>query len=111
MLFRSPLLQQSTRPDSWQLWFSALNVEAPYALAGPRFEQFSMTTAAAVCGMGVALIPRLLIEAELARGELVQAHPSVLPVERHYYLVLPEGSDDKASLQRFASWLQEAARH
>ena len=105
-----PLLQQSTRPDSWQAWFAAQDVEAPLALSGPRYEQFSMTTAAAAQGMGVALVPRLLIEAELARGELVLAHPAPLPGARHYYLVLPEGSDDKPALQHFSTWLQQASQ-
>lgn len=105
-----PLLQQSTRPDSWQIWFTAQGVEAPLALSGPRYEQFSMTTAAAAQGMGIALVPRLLIEAELARGELVLAHPAPLPVARHYYLVLPEGSDDKPTLQHFSIWLQQASQ-
>ena len=105
-----PLLQQSTRPDSWQLWFTAQGVDAPLALAGPRYEQFSMTTAAASQGMGVALVPRLLIEVELARGELVLAHPAPLPGMRHYYLVLPEGSEDKPALGHFSTWLQQASQ-
>lgn len=105
-----PLLQQSTRPDSWQIWFAAQDTEAPLALSGPRYEQFSMTTAAAAQGMGVALVPRLLIEAELARGELVLAHPAPQPGTRQYYLVLPEGSDDKPAVQAFRAWLQEVSR-
>lgn len=105
-----PLLQQSTRPDSWQLWFAAQGMDAPLALAGPRYEQFSMTTAAAAQGMGVALVPRLFIEAELARGELVLANPAPLPGTRHYYLVLPEGSDDKPAVQHFSTWLQHVSR-
>ena len=101
-----PLLQQSTRPDSWQSWFSAQGIEAPNAFAGPRYEQFSMASSAAACGMGVALVPRLLIEAELARGELVLAHPAPLPGERHYYLVLPENTEAGPAVELFSEWLQ-----
>ena len=68
-----PLLQQSTRPDAWRQWFDAMGVSAPPPLSGPRYELFSMTAAAAAHGLGVALVPRLLIEPELARGELVVA--------------------------------------
>ena len=53
---------------------------------------------------------RASIEAELARGELVLAHPAPLPGARHYYLVLPEGSEDKPTLQRFSTWLQQASQ-
>lgn len=112
-LARTPLLQQSTRPDAWRQWFEAAgladDLSAPAALAGPRFEQFSMTAAAAAAGMGIALVPKLLIEAELARGDLVQAHALALPDERHYGLVQPEGQEGKQALLPFAKWLLDAA--
>lgn len=109
-----PLLQQSTRPQAWPLWLEAAGPPgepAPgHALGGPRFEQFSMTTAAAVAGMGVALIPQLLIEDELRSGALVVANPLPHPEERHYYLVLPEGQAERPALQQFSQWLQETVR-
>ena len=106
-----PLLQQSTRPDAWSQWFAQAGVDAPRALVGPRYEQFSMTAAAAAQGLGLALVPRLLIEPELLRGELVIAHPLALASQRAYYLVRPLGSEVTASaLDQFARWLHEAAR-
>ena len=68
-----PLLQQSTRPSGWRQWFDEVGVHAPHALDGPRYELFSMLAVAAAQGMGVALIPPMLIEDELGRGELVIA--------------------------------------
>jgi DNA-binding transcriptional LysR family regulator len=101
-----PLLQQSTRPDAWMQWFSQAGVQAPRALAGPRYEQFSMTVAAAAHGLGLALVPRLLIEPELARGELVLAHPLALRSQRSYYLVQPQQTEPApAALTQFAQWL------
>ncbi len=105
-----PLLQQSTRPEGWRQWFDAQGLATPLALAGPRYELFSMTAAAAAQGMGVALVPRLLIEAELARGELVVACDKPLRGERSYYLVTPDRGDDKPALQAFAGWLEATAR-
>jgi len=105
-----PLLQQSTRPDAWRQWFAQADVEAPRALSGPRYEQFSMTVAAATHGLGLALVPRLLIAPELARGELVIAHPLALASQRGYYLVRPQGVDAApAALEQFAQWLVQAA--
>lgn len=104
-----PLLQQSTRPHGWRRWFDAMGVAAPQALAGPRFELFSMTAAAAAHGLGLALLPRLLIEAELARGELVVACDRPLRGERAYYLVTPERADERAVLTTFRIWLAQAA--
>ena len=101
-----PLLQQSTRALAWRQWFDTQGVEAPLALAGPRFELFSMTAAAAACGLGLALVPRLLISAELASGELVVACDRPLSNQRAYYLVLPEGDDIAPVLNSFMAWLK-----
>ncbi len=100
-----PLLQASTRPDAWRTWFEANGVEAPMAMAGPRYEQFSMQVAAASCGLGVALVPTLLVEAELAAGSLVVACPQPMRSERSYYLVQPDG-DERPALAVFREWLQ-----
>jgi LysR family glycine cleavage system transcriptional activator len=64
-----------------------------------------MTVAAAVHGMGVALVPRLLIANELTAGLLVQACPHVLAAERGYYLVTPEHAADTPALTHFLGWL------
>ncbi|HEY0201743.1 MAG TPA: LysR substrate-binding domain-containing protein [Burkholderiaceae bacterium] len=104
-----PLLQQSTRPRGWRQWFDAAGVAAPRALDGPRYELFSMLAQAASCGMGIALIPPLLIEAERARGELVAACERPLRGERNYYLVTP-AQEEKPVLSAFRLWLEQAAR-
>ncbi|MEO5795590.1 MAG: LysR substrate-binding domain-containing protein [Rhodoferax sp.] len=106
-----PLLQQSTRPDGWRQWFDAMGVAAPLARRGPRYELFSMTAAAAACGLGVALVPRLLVEAELVRGELVLACTQPLPGnsndDRAYYCVLPERTENRALVEAFVGWMQQ----
>ena len=105
-----PLLQQSTRPTAWRQWFEAAGVAAPMALSGPRYELFSMTAAAAAQGLGLALVPSLLVEAELARGELVLACDQVLPGDRAYYLVQPERAEERPALSGFKAWLREAVK-
>jgi DNA-binding transcriptional LysR family regulator len=109
VLTELPLLQQSTRPYGWRQWFEAMGVDAPHALDGPRYELFSMLAVAATCGLGVALIPPLLIEAELARGELVVACNRPLQGERAYYLVSPAHVQSPV-LAVFSQWLLEAAQ-
>ncbi|NRF67599.1 LysR family transcriptional regulator [Aquincola sp. S2] len=105
-----PLLQQSTRPEGWRDWFAAMDAAeiaaSPRALQGPRYELFSMLAVAAAQGLGLALVPRLLVEAELARGELRIACPRPLRGQRGYYVVMPE--DDGAqrpALATFRDWL------
>jgi LysR family glycine cleavage system transcriptional activator len=104
-----PLLQQSTRPEAWRQWFEAQGVVAAQALAGPRYELFSMTAAAAVHGMGLALLPRLLITQELATAQLVVASERPLSSARAYYLVQPERANAPAALKIFQDWLVAAS--
>ncbi|WP_295852524.1 LysR substrate-binding domain-containing protein [uncultured Xylophilus sp.] len=106
-LARMPLLQQSTRPYGWRHWFESFGVVAPEALQGPRYELFSMLAVAARHGMGVALIPRLLIEAELAQGELVVACPHPRVGERAYYLVQPAAAEAPPAVEAFCAWLRD----
>lgn len=104
-----PLLQQSTRPDAWRLWFEAMGVAAPHWQSGPRYELFSMSATAAAHGLGVALVPRMLVEDDLARGDLVIACDRSLQGSRGYYLVSPERRDPPAALALFRDWLVERA--
>jgi DNA-binding transcriptional LysR family regulator len=103
-----PLLQQSTRPEAWRQWFAAQGVDAEQALAGPRYELFSMQAAAAEAGLGVALMPTLLVQDELASGRLVVACRKPLKGQRGYYLVQP-GADERPALAVFKQWLMAQA--
>lgn len=108
-LAQLPLLQQSTRPEGWRQWFDAMGVSAPNALGGPRYELFSMLAVAATHHLGVALMPRLLIAGELARGELVVACPKALRGTRGYYLITPDVGQEPEVLTRFRTWVQQEA--
>lgn len=108
-LAQMPLLQQSTRPEAWRQWFDAQGVDAPRAMAGPRYELFSMQVAAARCGLGVALMPRLLIPTELASGDLVVACPQPLRGLRAYYWVQPQTAQPRPMLAHFKAWLLQQA--
>ena len=108
---RLPLLQQSTRPDGWRQWFDAQRIEAPNARGGPRSELFSMLATAATHGLGVALMPTMLVADELARGDLVVACARPLSGERNYYLVTPDRGEARPLLKRFGEWLLGQAQH
>lgn len=104
---RAPLLQQSTRPDAWRQWFDAFAVEADAALHGPRYDLFSMLASAAACGLGVALMPAMLVQAELARNELVALCNRPVSSRRSYCFVRPEAAAPRAALPGFVEWLQD----
>ena len=111
-LAKLPLLQASTRPYAWRHWFEALGLSVDNDMAGPRLELFSMLSEAAAQGLGVALVPRMLVENELASGRLVQLLAQESLSDRRYYLIYPGHKAASPALRAFAEWLEsEAARY
>ena len=106
-----PLLQQTTRPYAWRQWFGSLGLQVEGDLRGPRYELFSMLAQAAMHGMGVALIPPLLIQRELAEGRLVVPLEHAYLSDKAYYLIIPERKAESAALRAFRAWLLEQAQH
>lgn len=106
---RYPLLQQSTRPYAWRDWFASRDMQIEGDMSGPRFELFSMLAEAAIHGIGIALIPRLLIEDELARGVLIQVAKHEYLSGRSYHLLYPERKADNSALIEFREWIADQA--
>ncbi len=102
---RQSLLQISTRPYNWREWFRSQDLAVANDMAGPRFELFSMVAEAAVHGMGIGLIPSMLIEDELTRGTLIAASPHKYRSNRSYRLLYPEQTAEFAQLEAFREWL------
>jgi DNA-binding transcriptional LysR family regulator len=102
-----PLLQQSTRPEAWRQWFNAQGLDPAQSMAGPRYEQFSMQVAAAQCGLGVSLMPTILVTGELADGQLVVACNRTLSGLRAYYFVQPQSALQLEASVQFKKWLSQ----
>jgi LysR family glycine cleavage system transcriptional activator len=99
-------LHMLSRPEAWRQWYQAQDREyLPSMNAGPRYELFTMTLAAVRAGLGVALVPRFLVQDELAAGTLVAPTPGVLTVRDAYFFSYPESSERSEALIAFESWL------
>lgn len=107
---RQPLLQQGTRPYAWRHWFESQGMHVAQDMAGPRLELFSMLAQAAMHDMGVALIPPMMIEEELAAERLVIACDHAYLSDKAYYLIFPERKSETAALLTFKDWLEAEAR-
>jgi DNA-binding transcriptional LysR family regulator len=100
-----PLLQLTTRPQAWTDWLRAVGVDSFDGPRGPRFEEFHMVIQAAIAGLGMAVLPRFLIQEELASGRLVVAIDRPVTSDQAYYLVHPEGKADLYQVCVFRDWL------
>ncbi|MEN2976421.1 transcriptional regulator GcvA (plasmid) [Tistrella bauzanensis] len=108
-LARLPLLQQSTRPAAWPAWFAMHGIEAPEAMRGLVFEQFAMIAQAAASGLGAALLPRVLVEDELASGRLEVLFDRAVVSDQSYWIVIPDAKAGQPAVETFRDWVLQAA--
>lgn len=99
-----PLLQLETRPNAWANWFAHHGVAAVVP-QGMLFDQFAPMIQAAIYGMGVALLPEFLAQAELNDGRLVAVWGSPVAGTGSYYLVWPSMGAAYPPLLAFRDWL------
>ena len=101
---RQPLLQVANHPPLWADWFARHKIAAERMRSGPSFELTSHLIQAVRAGIGVGLIPRLLVEEELRQGFLLTVGEAV-PSNRIYCLAYPPRNAALPSLVAFRSWL------
>ncbi|MGX5839666.1 LysR family transcriptional regulator [Mesorhizobium sp. ArgA1] len=101
---RLPLLHMATRPGAWSEWFEAQGLSAPNG-PGMQFEQFGTVAQACMAGLGVALLPQVLIAGELQRGQLVPTPGQPMQSRSAYYLVVPHDKRGHPPVASFRDWL------
>lgn len=109
-LARVTLLHQTTRTEAWGDWFEKSGVKNAHPMRGPRFEQFSMIAQAVSCHLGVAILPKFLIEDELASGKMVQLFDHSIRSKNSYYLVVPDAKASSSLVSAFTRWIVAQAQ-
>ena len=106
-----PRLHRRQNPDAWQRYAQETGIGLTNPAVGARYDLHSMQIEAALAGLGVALVPRLYIEIELAEGRLVAPWLDGMSISKTFCLVLPAaiGLSD-GPIQMFANWLLKEAR-
>ncbi|MGU7773965.1 LysR substrate-binding domain-containing protein [Burkholderia sp. MR1-5-21] len=105
-----PRLHKRQTPDAWSQYVQETGLPVANPAAGARYDLHSMLIAAALAGLGVALVPRLYVDAEIAQGLLAAPWPDSRRVAKRFCLVLPEPLDlGDGPLQTFARWVLDEA--
>jgi LysR family glycine cleavage system transcriptional activator len=99
------LLQQTTRPRAWVQWLKERGVTGVDGLRGPQYQHHAMVAEAAAAGLGIALMPRFLLEAELASGRLVVPFDLPLDDGQAYVFAYAEEAEKQPALRAFRDWL------
>jgi DNA-binding transcriptional LysR family regulator len=100
------LLNVDNNPNAWGEWFSHHGLPHRCMRLGPSFELTSHLIQAVRAGIGIGLVPRILVAEELASGELISPGQP-FPSQRSYYLTYPARNETLASLRAFRGWLLE----
>lgn len=103
-----PLLQIESRKGDWGRWFAAQGLPGQRP-AGMVFDQFATMQQAAIHGLGVALLPRFLLEADLEAGRLVPVWGGPVRAAGSYWLVWPRQAPPNAAFDAFRNWIAAAA--
>lgn len=70
-----------------------------------------MVVQAAIAGIGVAIMPRFLIEDELTQKRLVIPFDIPVRSQHAYYLVYPQEKREFPPLRAFREWLLKQVDH
>jgi LysR family glycine cleavage system transcriptional activator len=98
---------QNEALPGWKMWLRAAAIEGVDWHKGPHFNQTALAIEAAAAGLGVALAPAALVEADIARGRLVRLASAEFNEPFAYYLVYPEARRDRPAVKALRGWLFE----
>lgn len=105
-LARHVLLHPDLHRRDWLVWLRAAGLPAAWGeQGGHTFQTLEMATAAAIGGLGVAIVDLHLIRAELASGVLVAPFELVLSEGTGYYVAAARGRLAEPKLAAFVDWL------
>ncbi|WBG61906.1 LysR substrate-binding domain-containing protein [Pseudomonas citronellolis] len=99
------LLRVVARPDLWRDWFRAQGLGGEALRLGPQFELTAHLLQAVCAGLGAGLVPRFLVEDELASGALRIPLDSARLRGTGYYLIAPGHRVHDEAFLAFRDWL------
>lgn len=101
------LLHHEEAPGAWRLWAAQHGALDLPTLTGPRFARYSALIQAVASGLGIGMVPRLLVEEELAQGHLITLTGMGVTLDHGHYLCFRPERASSAVLGVFRTWVQE----
>lgn len=97
----------------WSAWFAAagvpLDAHLRKALNGPFFSTNHLSIEAAVAGRGIALVPRILVEADIAAGRLTRLFETSLIDPNGFWLLCRKDRVTESGPRAFIGWIRREA--
>jgi LysR family glycine cleavage system transcriptional activator len=99
------LLHNMGNRTRWAQWMKMAGVEVHEPVHGHTYQNYAMVAQAAAAGIGIALLPRYLVEDDVAAKRLEIVAAQFPSVSTSYHLILPETRASSNAVQAFAKWL------
>lgn len=111
-LLTMPRLIHAQSPDVWSEFFAAHEIAPPEDKGLPMTFDISQVLIRSVrVGMGIALLPRIFVEDELARGELVNPGSCSYESRQGYHLAIPHRARPLSNAaQTLHDWIKAQAQ-
>lgn len=107
---KSTLLHHEGAPTAWRQWAASHGIAESAVQSGPRFAQYSAVIQAVVSGLGVGLVPRILVLEELADASAVTPCGHAIMVDQGHYLCFRAGRANVPVLAAFRAWILRQAK-
>lgn len=104
-LIHDDTIEEGHQRATWADWLQSAGVPDGEAIPGLHFADPALAIAAAIDGLGVALVPRPMVNAELADGRLALPFEQGIVAAVGYYLVMPPALADSPVVAAFRDWL------
>ena len=106
-LLNYTLLHVNKRQDEWENWFKQAGVQFKESKQGMYFSSGSLTTAAAINGLGFALADIGFISEEITSGKLVAPLEGYVVTDKSFYLVYQKNRALTYSMKAFQQWIMD----
>jgi LysR family glycine cleavage system transcriptional activator len=109
-LLKLTTLYHSNYPENWTLWAETAGLKRPARWKGVGFDLVANLIGAARAGMGIAVVQKCMVEADLANGKLVMPFDVVARTGRGYWLCRRRAQPAHPAADAFADWVAREAR-
>jgi len=99
------LLHVAARSQQWADWAAAHGASLINVHAGPQFEVTEHLIQSVIAGIGVGLVPKVLVDEELRRGTLISPLSTLPGSTRSFCLSYPSFNAKLPQLVAFRDWL------
>jgi len=108
-LQRARLIYSSTRKNAWSEWRQCYDPQIAQLKLDEGFPHFYLLIQAARCGLGIANVPRMLVQDDLSSGTLVAPFGFIEGPHRLTIWVDPQ-SAERSETTRLVNWLSNELR-